>query len=581
MPVPRLRQFDPTDTHQLTDRELARRWGAFHDSIHMVQGVWWRRVLGRMLGVNTWRYRCARVVGRPLLRLVRAVTGREKVTVPDEVTAVVAVDAHRAFPINYLPQPLATLGLDLRGDEVFDSVHLITVDESRGAPDVDEINAQIAQSDATWLCVLDASTTAIERSAALSILLQRSEANDDVVFADEAGAHPEAPLLKSSAVGTHTLLSYNVVGRPALIRITTLLAAGGFSREAGVAFEHDAYLRLHETGARFRHVALVLPGGRSPASFTSASLEDDTLAVVRAALVRYGWGDDVVARETPGVVHWRPRVPSPAPSIDIIIPTRDRLDLVRQCLEAIESITTYPNFDVILLDNDSIEPDTLAFFESTKYRVVRCPGPFNYAAIVNRGVAHSNADYVLTLNNDTIVITPDWLEQMVALASLPDVSFVGACLLDRDGTREHESIVIAPYPQHLRTDSNYSHADQFSAATRDVSAVTGAVQMVRRVIWNELGGMDEKLKVVMNDVDICLRSQDENRYVVYTPDVKLYHHVSSSRGTLDPLDDRNRFIRRWDIFGNFRDPFFAESLLLLGETMYYRHREIETDPKGR
>jgi len=534
-----------------------------------------------MLGVNTWRYRAARVVGRPLLRLVRAITGREKVVVPDEITTVVAVDENRAFPLNYQPQPLAALGLDLRGDETFDDVLVISVDETRDAPELAAYNELLAASDATWVCVLDVATSAIERAATLSVLLGRAQERDDVVFADEVGPRREAPILKSPAVGAHTLLSYNVVGRPAIVRRQALLDAGGLSLDAGWAFEHDAYLRLHEAGARFRHVALVLPGGRPAASFSAEHLERDTISVVRAALERRAWGADVVARSTPGVVHWRPRVPSPAPSIDIIIPTRDRLDLVRQCLDAIESITTYPNFDVILLDNDSIEPDTLAFFEATTYRVVRCPGPFNYAAIVNRGVAHSSADYVLTLNNDTIVITPDWLEQMVALASLPDVGFVGACLLDRDGTREHESIVIAPYPQHLRTDSNYPHADQFSVATRDVAAVTGAVQMVRREIWNELGGMDEQLKVVMNDVDICLRSQEENRYVVYTPDVRLYHHVSSSRGTLDPLDDRNRFIRRWDIFGTFRDPFFAESLLLLGETMYYRHREIDPGPEGR
>ncbi|MHB2028372.1 MAG: glycosyltransferase family protein, partial [Acidimicrobiales bacterium] len=152
---------------------------------------------------------------------------------------------------------------------------------------------------------------------------------------------------------------------------------------------------------------------------------------------------------------------------------------------------------------------------------------------------------------------------------LPDVGIDGACLLDRDGRREHESIVIAPYPQHLRTDSNYPHVDYFSSALRDVAAVTGAVQMVERSFWESLGGMDEQLKVVMNDVDICLRSQMENRYVLYTPHVQLYHHVGSSRGNLDPLDDRNRFIRRWDIFGSFRDPFFPESLILLGEKMFY------------
>ncbi|MGB7104907.1 MAG: glycosyltransferase family 2 protein, partial [Acidimicrobiales bacterium] len=224
---------------------------------------------------------------------------------------------------------------------------------------------------------------------------------------------------------------------------------------------------------------------------------------------------------------------------------------------------------IIILDNDSIEEEALSYFNETKYAVVPCPGPFNYAKIVNRGVNHSSADYVVTLNNDTVVVTPDWLEQMVALASLDDVGVVGGCLLDPDGRREHESIVISPYPQHLRTDSNYPHVDYFSLATRDVAAVTGAVQMVERKFWQHLGGMDEELEVVMNDVDLCLRSQMEGRYVVYTPTVKLFHHVGSSRGDLDPLDDRNRFIRRWDIFGTFRDPYFPESLLLLGEKMYF------------
>jgi GT2 family glycosyltransferase len=578
--VPRLRQFDPLDDHQLTDRELRRRWEAFHGSIHMAQGVWWRRTLGRMLGVNTLRYRAARVVGRPILKLARALLHREKVVLPDEITAVAAVDEHRAFPINYHPQPLIALGVDLTDDHEIDDVAVLVVDETATSPAIASLNDQITSTHATWVAIVDASTTPLERRAALGVLLARAEAGDDVVYADEAGPRAEAPILKSPAVGAHSLLSYNVVGRPALIRRDALARLGGFATDAGWAFEHDAYLRLHEADARFRHVAQVLPAGRPASSFRAEHLNDDTVTIVRAALARRGWGDDVTARATPGVVDWRPSVPAPAPSIDVIIPTRDRLDLVRQCLGAIEAITTYPNFDVIILDNDSAQPETLEFFASTRYRVVPCPGPFNYAAIVNRGVAHSSADFIVTLNNDTIVITPDWLERMVALAALDDVSFVGACLLDRDGTREHESIVIAPYPQHLRTDSNYPHDDQFCVATRDVAAVTGAVQMVRRATWNELGGMDEQLKVVMNDVDICLRSQDEHRYVVYTPDVRLYHHVSSSRGTLDPLDDRNRFIRRWDIFGTFRDPFFPESLLLLGETMYYRHREIDHGPRG-
>jgi GT2 family glycosyltransferase len=434
------------------------------------------------------------------------------------------------------------------------------------------LNEAVADSKATWVFLVDESIPELDRVEAALSLRGAVEEGDDLVFADESGPDSRSPMLKSAAVGAHTLLSYNCVGRPALWRLSTLRSLGSFSADAGWAFEHDAYLRLVESGAHFRHVAKVHVAGRPAIGFDAAHISEDTQYVVRTALSRRGWNGTVTPGPFGSSVDWRLAPPSPAPSIDIIIPTRDRIDLVRRCIDAIEQKSTYQNYDIILLDNDSIEEASLDYFATTKYRVVPCPGPFNYAAIVNRGVNHSTADFVVTLNNDTILVTPDWLEQMVGLASLGDVSIVGACLLDQDGRHEHDSIVIAPYPQHLRIDSNYPHVDQYSAAIRDVAAVTGAIQMVRRELWESLGGMDELLKVTMNDVDICLRSQNEGRNVVYTPNVQLFHHVSSSRGSLDPLEDRNRFIRRWDIFGSFRDPFFPESLLLLGETVYYRHR---------
>ncbi|MFZ1063666.1 MAG: glycosyltransferase [Acidimicrobiales bacterium] len=434
------------------------------------------------------------------------------------------------------------------------------------------LNGVIATSKATWLFIVDGSVGELDRLDAANTLRSSVLEGDDVVFADESGEDPRAPILKSAGVGVHTLLSYNCVGRPALLRMATLKLLGSFRDDVGWAFEHDLYLRLVEHGSQFHHVAKVLVAGRPAISFDAAHISEDSQHVVQSALARRGLVGTVAPGAFGSSVDWRVAAPAPAPSIDIIIPTRDRIDLVRRCIEAIEAKTTYQNFDIILLDNDSIQQESIDYFEKTRYRVVPCPGPFNYAAIVNRGVHHSTADYVVTLNNDTILVTPDWLEQMVGIASLPDVSIVGACLLDQDGRHEHDSIVVAPYPQHLRIDSNYPHLDQFSTAIRDVAAVTGAVQMVRRDLWESLGGMDELLKVTMNDVDICLRSQDDGRYVVYTPDVQLFHHVSSSRGGLDPLEDRNRFIRRWDIFGSFRDPYFPESLLLLGETVYYRHR---------
>lgn len=479
-----------------------------------------------------------------------------------------------SFPLNYEPPaPLRGAGYAAAAP-VRSDVQVVRVDEAadNASVAIEAINGFLATTSATWILLLDATASSREGDVACAELVARAGTDDDVVFADESGPAAMFPILKSPSVGPHTLLSYNCVGRPALLRVSALRSAGAFSPDAGWAFEHDAYLRLSEAGARFHHVPEVLPAGRPDIAFSLEHLSADSCRVVQAALNRRGWSGSVAAGTLAGSVRWTLDVPLPRPSIDIIIPTRDRLDLLRQCIESVEATSTYENYDIIILDNDSKEPATLDYLASSRYRVVSCPGPFNYARIVNRGVAHSSADFVVTLNNDTLVITPDWLERMVSLASLPDIGMVGVCLINQHARHEHDGIVIAPYPQHLRVDSNYPHHDPFVDATRDVAAVTGAVQMVLRQHWESLGGMDEQFRVVMNDVDLCLRSQLEGRYVVFTPAVELYHHASSSRGDLDPLDDRNRFVRRWDIFGTFRDPYFPESMELLGPGVYYRRR---------
>ncbi|MGB8196602.1 MAG: glycosyltransferase family 2 protein [Acidimicrobiales bacterium] len=578
--MPAFKRFDlegESDQPLVTDHEMRLRWASFHGDMRRMSGAWWQRVLGQLLGEDTRRYRVVRRLGRPLLQFARRLrTSRrdEPTKATAQFASAPAVESESiVFPINYSPKT-AVRFINLAAYEVStEDVTTVVVDETLPANvAVNAANAALETSTATWIFLCDVTSTEDQRSTTLRALFNYAAFDDDVVFADESGPNVFAPLFKFSSVPPHTLLSYNLVGRPALIRVRTLRNLGGFDVEAGWAFEHDAYLRLREADAVFHHVNLVLPAARPAVAFKRDHIDDDTCRVSERALARRGWAGVVTPGSVPGLANWRLNAPDPQPSIDVIIPTRDRIELVRNCIEALENRTTYENWNIILLDNDSIEPESLEYFAETKYQVVPCPGPFNYAKIVNRGVAHSRADYVVTLNNDTILLTPDWLERMVSFAALPDVAIVGACLLDQYGKREHESIVISPYPQHFRTDSNYPHFDQFSRSTRDVAAVTGAVQMVRREFWNSLGGMDERLAVTMNDVDLCLRAQSDTSYVLYTPDVQLIHHVSSSRGSLDPLEDRNRFIRRWDIFGTFKDPFFPEALLLLGETMFYLPR---------
>ncbi len=579
--MPAFHRFDldgESDQPVVTDKEMKQRWASFHGDMRRMSGKWWQRILGELLGEDTRRYRMARRIGRPILQFLRRMRSSRQesklLKAPAQfATAPLKTTESNIFPYNYSPKTSIRF-INLASFEVStDDVTTVELDERLSASvAIEAANAALDATAATWLFLCDVTSSDEERATTLLALFNHVTDEADVVFADETGPNVFAPIFKFPSVPPHTLLSYNIVGRPALLRVATLRRIGGFNSDAGWAFEHDVYLRLNEDDAVFRHVNLVLLAGRPDLAFEREHTDADTCRVTAMALARRGWPGSVEPGRVTGLVHWTLETPSPQPSIDVIIPTRDRIDLVRNCIEALENKTTYQNWDIILLDNDSIEPESLEYFAQSKYRVVPCPGPFNYAKIVNRGVNHSRADFVVTLNNDTILITPDWLERMVSLAALDDVAIVGACLLDQYGHREHESIVVSPYPQHLRTDSNYPHLDQFSRSTRDVAAVTGAVQMARRATWQSLGGMDERLAVTMNDIDLCFRAQSDTSYVVYTPDVQLIHHVSSSRGTLDPLEDRNRFIRRWDIFGTFKDPFFPEALLLLGETMFYLPR---------
>lgn len=560
-PVPPIQRFDLEQANPLSAEELNRRWAHFHRMQHARSPSLLRRIGGPLLGEDTARQRAIRRVLMPWL------TRRKR----GEPSSVFIGDGPRPFPSNYSVEQEPTAPRRLTREERRE-VLVLVMNEGQASHEalVETINESLRSSTSTWVMLVDSTTTGDQRDVALENLLPRVAPGIDVVFADEPGPVPSTPVLKPAAVGPHTLVSYNVVGRPALIRSSTLQRVGGFSADVGWAFEHDAYLRIQEDGGRFLHVPKVLDAGRPNVAFESEHINDGTLAATRAAMQRRGWDGTAESASIAGVSRWTVAPPSPLPSIDIVIPTRDRIDLVRRCIQSIER-STYPNYGIIIVDNDSIQPETTEFLESTRHQIVRSPGDFNYAKIVNEGVENSGADFVVTLNNDTFVLSTDWLETMVGLASLEDVGIVGVCLLDRTGHHEHDGFVAAPYPQHLRLGMNYPVADQFSAATRDVIAVTGAAQMVRRSLWHHLGGMDEQLKVVMNDVDLCLRSELEGRHTVFCPDVEIFHYAGSSRGDLDPIEDRNLFIGRWDIFGTFQDPYFAESLELIGDHFIYRY----------
>jgi GT2 family glycosyltransferase len=469
----------------------------------------------------------------------------------------------------------ATLGT--LSSQVYDRVEVLVV--SSGAPVIPESVALLAQdgpTEAQLNAAVDAATGDYVLALAAGDLLAPHAIYDlvacvaegyDAAYGDEdrydqAHEHVDGHL-KPATFGRETLYSYDVVGAPLLVDRALFQKLGGYDEATTPIAPHDFALRLTEATERVGHVAEVLlsrPAMLDPDPMDATAA---TIPVVTAALARAGATATVTMGDVLPSVRYTVAPPSPAPSVAIVIPTRDRLDLLEACVDSVERRTTYPNYSIVICDNDSVEPETLAWMKASGHEVVACPGPFNYAAIVNRGVAHTSADFVVTLNNDTTIATPEWLDHLVGLCSLPKVASVGVKLAFPDGRLQHEGVGIIPLPVHLSRDQNYATVDRWLASTRDAAAVTGACQIVRTEAWRELGGLDERLAVAFNDVDFGMRLCVAGWRVVYTPEVLLGHRESSSRGDLHPPADEALLIARWDLHGRYQDPSMPPAVRLL------------------
>lgn len=258
-----------------------------------------------------------------------------------------------------------------------------------------------------------------------------------------------------------------------------------------------------------------------------------------------------------GGLRVRHLLPSPAPKVTIIIPTRDRLDLLRPCVTSLLARTDYPDYEVLVIDNGSSEPATLAYLReletSGRARVLRDDGPFNYSALNNRAVAQARGSVLAFVNNDIEPITPGWLCEMTALALRPRAGAVGALLYYPDGRVQHAGVILGltgAEPPGVAGHSFFKQApDQPGYLNRlrvaqNYAAVTAACLVVRREVFLGVGGFDEvNLPVNYNDVDLCLRLAESSLRNVWTPHARLWHHESASRGADDTPEKNARFQR--------------------------------------
>jgi len=417
------------------------------------------------------------------------------------------------------------------------------------------------------------------------VLALNQHRDADLIYGDEdrvddAGKH-SAPCFKPDW-SPETLLNDMYLGHSSIYRRSLVQEVDPFRRDMGSAQEYDLALRVTERTARIHHISRVLChrhiGQGGTASDTPATPEScqRTLEALRLALVR---------RHLRGSVESHARFPDHhivhlaadlAQKVSIVVPTRDRADLLERCLESVFGLSTYPNFDVCVVDNGSTEQSTFEVLERFerlrpgRFSVIRRDIPFNFPALVNAGVAATDGDLVLLLNNDTEVLDGAWLDEMAGYAQRPDIGAVGCVLLYPDGTVQHGGVTLITGAVACNNHVNHS-ADAPGyfgrlLAQSNYAAVTGACLMVRREVFLNAGGFDERLAVSYNDVDFCLRVLGRGYRNVCLGQVRLLHHESRSRGSDDAADRRPRAIaefglmrERWaSILDN--DPYYSPNL---------------------
>lgn len=348
--------------------------------------------------------------------------------------------------------------------------------------------------------------------------------------------------------------SSNYISHLGVIRKSIVDEIGGFRVGFEGAQDYDLYLRVLEKTDKIYHVPKILYHWRAIPGSTAAKIGNKNYAIKRGkkaledALGRRGIEANVkVAKNVPYYnVFYEMRK---EPLISIIIPTRDQAEITKQCLDSIYQKTTYKNFEVILVNNGSKEQETLDLFKKYKkkyknFRVLDEDIEFNYSKLNNLAVKESKGEYIVLLNNDTEVLTPNWLEIMMGYASQKHIGAVGVQLAFPDKKIQHAGVVtgLGGVAGHVLIDKNLDDAVWGGrlSAPYNYSAVTAACLMISRKKWNEVGGLEEGLKVAYNDVDFCLKLLEKGYYNVCVPMVKLYHYESRSRGSDETPEKKAR-----------------------------------------
>lgn len=446
-------------------------------------------------------------------------------------------------------------------------------------------NAAVALAGGDFLALLDHDDV-LHPAALYEVMRAITEQGADFVYTDEntfrkTPKDAYCPNYKPD-YAPDTLRSYNYICHLTAFSRRLLDEVGLFRPECDGSQDYDLILRLTERAKKIVHVPHVLYYWRASAQSTAADISakpyvlDAAKRALADHLERVGLSGEVLDGRIPSTYRIRYAIEG-EPLISILIPNCDHAATLSRCVHSILEKSTYREFEIIIIENNSIEPETFACYDALtatgRVRVVRWEGTFNYSAINNFGAQAAKGDYFLLLNNDTEIITPSWMEEMLMFAGRRDVGAVGAMLYYPSDRVQHAGIILGIGGV---AENAFKHAGRGEfgymsrlAIAQNLSAVTAACLLVSRTAYEQVGGLDESFEVAFNDVDFCLRLRRAGYLNVFTPYAELYHYESESRGAENTPEKRKRFQgeiarfqSRWAAELAQGDPYYNPNLTL-------------------
>ncbi|WP_158615784.1 glycosyltransferase [Lautropia dentalis] len=516
-------------------------------------------------------------------------------------------------PLNYLKQAIESVQA-----QVYPHWEICIADDASPNPEVRTLLTELAEKDSRiklifreknghisaatnsameiatgdYIALMDNDDLLPPHALAYMALAVHEHPNAGLIYSDEDKVTEDnvrqAPYFKCQ-FNYELFLSQNMISHFGVYRRSVLEEIGGFRVGYEGAQDWDLALRVIEKVGveNIVHVPRVLYHWRIFPGSTALALEEKDYALqaqlksISSHLERMGKPDSEVfpAPRVPGLLRIRHRLPSPAPLVSIIIPTRDRVELVSMCIDSILEKTSYQPYQIVVVDNGSTEERAVAYLKGLEahdnVRIVRADMPFNYSALNNLGVAQADGEYLVLMNNDIEITQNDWIEEMLGFASQPDIGCVGTQLWYPNNTLQHGGVVlgiggVASHAHKGIPRGNFGYFGRASAHQM-FSAVTAACLMVRKRVYEAVGGFDETLKVAYNDVDFCLKVRAKGLRNLYNPFASFVHHESASRGSDLDGENQQRLLAeaaimkgRWGAL-IADDPAYSPNLTLAGD----------------